>query len=84
MPNNQIDYSVLYDRIADALETLVLNSTTIKDSLNTIATEITSSNSHLNVIKKHFSLERAVLAAVDIKPDDHDAIKAEIANPTLL
>jgi hypothetical protein len=86
----QIDYSVLYDRIADALETLALNSTIIKDSLNTIAAEITSidnsltsSNSHLNVIKNHFSLERAILAAVDIKPDDLLAIKAEIKNPTL-
>lgn len=45
----EIDYTAFYDRIADALETIATNSTTIKDdlalikaSLSTIATDTTS------------------------------------------
>lgn len=78
-----IDYSSNYDRIAAALENANTQLVSVKTAAQTIATETSEGNILLEHIAKHFQVERAILAVIDIKDRDLSAVKAEIANPTL-
>jgi len=77
-----IDYSGLYDRIADALETIVTNSSSLNTIGANLVSEVDNSGKQLTHIANHFKVERAVLVASDIKDEDKDNVKSEISSPS--